>query len=181
MQQHDFTSVRSLSVPLQDRATSFFIHHYAFTGVDTPVQPFGSGLHEYIPKLLQQQQQQQAKGDVLATITAAAGLAALANTRSSTKWRSEAYQMYGAAIYQLKCNLADPQLVKSDRTLAAVMLMGMFEVIASGDLASMKSFGHHTIGAGRCVEVRGPEQFARDDSLCYRLFHQFRRVIVSRT
>lgn len=180
MQQHDFISVRSLSIPLQDRATSFFIHQYAFTGVDTPVQPLGSGLHEYIPKLLQQQQQ-QTKDDVLATITAAAGLAALANAGSSTKWRSEAYQMYGAAIYQLKCNLADPRLVKSDRTLAAIMLMGMFEVIASGDLASMKSFGHHTIGAGRCAEVRGPEQFAGDDSLCYRLFHQFRRVIVSCT
>lgn len=179
-QEQDGGRLRSLSCPLEDRATAFFVHQYVFGsggGVEHPAHR--GGLHEYIPQLLEHRR--QAKGaNVLATITAAAGLAALANAGSSAPWRAEAYRWYGKAIHQLKENLADQQLVKADQTLAAVMLMGMFEVIACGDLDSMKSFGHHTLAAARCIEVRGPQQFAAgDDVLDVRLFVQFRRIIVS--
>lgn len=85
--------------------------------------------------------------------------------------------MYGAAIRRLQTALRDPIERTSDQTLAAVMLMGTFETIASADVGSMKSFTHHAIAAARCIDVRGPGQFQSEASL--QLFLQMRRTIVS--
>ncbi|KAJ4171077.1 hypothetical protein NW754_007221 [Fusarium falciforme] len=84
--------------------------------------------------------------------------------------------MYGKAIRQLRDALQDPVERVSDQTLAAVMLMGMFETIASADVSSMQSFSQHTIAAAQCIEMRGPGQFKSEASL--KLFVQMRRIIV---
>ncbi|KAJ3497835.1 hypothetical protein NLG97_g1592 [Lecanicillium saksenae] len=119
-----------------------------------------------------------AAGDALETITAAAGLAALANIGTSPEWKSQAYSMYGTAIRRLHASLQAPDQVVSDQTLAAVMMMGVFEVIASGNLDSMKSFAIHTIAAARCIEMRGPSQFCSGSGASSALFLQLRRIIV---
>jgi hypothetical protein len=115
------TRVREVSLSTVDRATSFFIHQYVFKG-----QASLRGNHEYLPALLQED-----GGGTLGTIIAAAGLAGLANAGNATTWRSEAYSLYGRAIRQLKIALDDPVQVKADQTLAAIMLMGTFEVTPS--------------------------------------------------
>ncbi|KAH8127540.1 hypothetical protein LI328DRAFT_165057 [Trichoderma asperelloides] len=118
----------------------------------------------------------RAKGP-LGTITAAAGLAALANVGKSTEWKSQAYGLYGTAICQLQAHLSDPDRMRSDETLGAIMLMSIFEVIASADMDSMKSFSNHIIAAARCIDLRGPGQFYNGGKISARLFVQLRRII----
>ncbi|GJN76691.1 hypothetical protein PLIIFM63780_000178 [Purpureocillium lilacinum] len=53
----------------------------------------------------------------------------MANAGNSTaSWRGEAYTLYTGAVRQLRSDLYDPVRSKLDHTLAAVMLMGTFEV-----------------------------------------------------
>lgn len=115
--------IRHVSPSLADRATAFFLSQYVVV-VDTSGGGVPSrGNHEYLPDFLRHE---KAAG-VLVTIVQAAGLAALANAGASPVWRTEAYRLYGKALCQLQSALRDPVEVKSDHTLAAVMLMGMFE------------------------------------------------------
>jgi hypothetical protein len=65
----------------------------------------------------------------LEIITAAAGLAALANSSSAQDLIPQAYTLYGEALRKVRIALQDPEQAISDETLAAVMLMGTFEVI----------------------------------------------------
>ncbi|KAH7137438.1 hypothetical protein B0J13DRAFT_559658 [Dactylonectria estremocensis] len=164
---------RSLSPPAIDRATSFFIHQYVLILESGSSSASLRGNHEYLPGLLQNE---HSASGVLNTVIAAAGLAAMSNAGSVLAWRSEAFRLYGKAIRQLQDVLQDPIQRKSDQTLAAVMLMGTFETIASADITSMKTFSHHTIAAARCIEMRGPDQFHSEASL--KLFYQMRRIIV---
>ncbi|UKZ77935.1 hypothetical protein TrVFT333_005667 [Trichoderma virens FT-333] len=162
--------VIDLSPAVTDRAISFFLYQYVFdtsTGSNT-VAP---GVHEHLPVLLRQ----ETPTGALSTIISAAGLAALANAGISTQWKHEAYRLYGEALQKLRTDLQDSTRMKSDSTLAAVILMGTFETIASADATSMESFGHHIVAGARCVEIRGPNQFRNVVSAM--LFIQLRRLI----
>jgi hypothetical protein len=54
---------------------------------------------------------------------------ALANAGASSEWMAQGYRLYGKALCQLRSALQDPVLVLSDNTLAAILLMGVFEAI----------------------------------------------------
>lgn len=123
-QKTDTSQIHDLPPPLQDRAVAFFIHQYVSGTFDSSASVQRRGIHEYLPDLLQQARD---KGP-LGTITAAAGLAALANVGKSTGWKSQAYGLYGTAICQLQAHLSDPDRMRSDETLGAIMLMSIFEV-----------------------------------------------------
>lgn len=113
-----------LSPATTDRATAFFLYQYSFSPELCASTGISPGVHEHLPVLLQHEPPTGA----LNTIVAAAGLAALANAGASTPWKYEAYHSYGKALQQLQVDLKDPVRMKSDSTLAAVMLMGTFEV-----------------------------------------------------
>ena len=123
---------RSLSPGLTDRGTAFFVHQYVSSGTshsDTSAR----GNHEYLPKLLgtiapDSPHNVTAARIALESATAAAGLAGLANSTGSQNLIPEAYRLYGNAIRQIQQALRDPLQVHADETLAAVMLMGTFEV-----------------------------------------------------
>jgi hypothetical protein len=123
---------RSLSPALTDRGTAFFVHQYVSSGADHS-DTSARGNHEYLPKLLgtiavgSQHNGTEAR-IALESVTAAAGLAGLANSTCSQNLVPEAYRLYGVAIRQIQQALRDPLQVHSDETLAAVMLMGTFEV-----------------------------------------------------
>ncbi|PTB45247.1 hypothetical protein M441DRAFT_64920 [Trichoderma asperellum CBS 433.97] len=161
-----------LSPAVTDRATAFFLYQYAFSPELCSSTGISPGVHEHLPVLLQHEPPTGA----LNTIVAAAGLAALANAGASAPWKFDAYRSYGKALEQLRVDLKDPVRMKSDSTLAAVMLMGTFEMISDGDLASMESFGRHIVAGAQCVQLRGPSQFRNLVSVI--LFIQLRRLII---
>lgn len=115
-----------LAVTLEDRATAFFVHHYVRQGHNGSLSaPGARGTNEYLPALLRE----ECVSDALKKVVAAAGIAAMANAGNSTaSWRGEAYTLYTGAVRQLRSDLYDPVRSKLDHTLAAVMLMGTFEV-----------------------------------------------------
>ncbi|KAH7137886.1 hypothetical protein EDB81DRAFT_858325 [Dactylonectria macrodidyma] len=157
-----------LSPSLEDRATAYFVHNYVFS-----FAPAG-GSHEYLPLLLQRCHAR----NVLGTICAAAGLAALANSGNSPSWKTQAYSWYGTAIQQLQADLRHPHKAKSDEVLGAILLMGTFEVIACDGLKSITSLSHHIIAGAQCVHMRGPEQFGIDPGLSTSMVAQLRGAIV---
>ena len=123
---------RSLSPDLTDRGTSFFVHQYVSSGTDYS-DASARGNHEYLPKLLgtttpHSQHNVTPARIALESVTAAAGLAGLANSTCSQNLIPEAYRLYGNAIRHIQQALRDPLQVHADETLAAVMLMGTFEV-----------------------------------------------------
>lgn len=119
--------IRSLSPGLTDRGTAFFVHQYVSSGANDSNTSM-RGNHEYLPKLLCSALPSRAARTALETVTAAAGLAGLANSSGSQTLVPEAYRLYGSAIRQIQLALRDPLQVHSDETLAAVMLMGTFEI-----------------------------------------------------
>lgn len=116
--------VQEVFPPARDCAISFFISRYVFTEPVEGKPGASRGNLEYLPALMQRDHT-----GILHDIIAASGLAAVANASNSTDSRLQAYSLYGNVIRQLKVMLNNPDHVKDDQTLAAIMLMGTFEVI----------------------------------------------------
>jgi hypothetical protein len=100
------------------------MQQYIFLGNGSSAPGSGRGHHEYLPTLMRQE---SANGP-LRTIIAAAGLAALSNAGNANMFATEAYQLYNEAIRQLRPALSNPEEACLDNSLAAMMLMGTFEV-----------------------------------------------------
>lgn len=115
--------VIELSTSVADRAASFFLHRYVLGSTLWSDKGFPQGVLQYLPCLLRHEM----PTGLLSTIISAVGYAALSNARISAQWKHEAYRLYGKSIQQLQADLLDPLKVKSDATLAAILLMGTFE------------------------------------------------------
>jgi hypothetical protein len=180
---------RQLRPPLQDQGVAFFMTNYVHKGVGS-----FRGFQEYLPSLYREEGYRAA----LSTIITAAGLASLSNAAKQPAVGASARQMYLVALRMVSEALGDPLQVKSDQTLAVVMLLGLFEVSIYPHLtfsqlislleavscggreamksSSMESWRHHIRGVAQLVNIRGPDQFKSEGSL--RLFLQIRRLIV---
>jgi len=82
------------------------------------------GFHDYLPILCKQESSRRA----LSTIMSAVGMASLANAGKQPALTLAARKMQVLAIRRIREALADPLEVRLDNTLAAVMLLGAFEV-----------------------------------------------------
>ncbi|KAH8819168.1 hypothetical protein F5884DRAFT_864617 [Xylogone sp. PMI_703] len=157
----------ALSTNLEDQAISFFFGHY--------VLPIRHGNHEYLPDIYAEEVRDEFDGPIKNIITAS-GLAGLANRSNNERLLVVARRLYGKAIGLINSALADPVKVKSDQTLAAVLVLSIFEAITSSDEAAMQAWSYHILGAINLIEIRGPEQFTSERSL--RMFLQLRRLVV---
>lgn len=118
------TQLAGLLPVVMNRATPFFLHHYIFHERTSSNNGPPQSVYEYLPLLLRQ----ETSNTTLHKIVTATGLAALANSVASMPWKCEAYRMYGLAVRQLQVDLHDSVKMKSDSTLASIMMMSTFEV-----------------------------------------------------
>ncbi|CAI7630891.1 unnamed protein product [Penicillium glandicola] len=102
---------------------------------------------------------------VLTTALTAVGLAALSNIRLSPRMMLQARKEYTTALSQTNYALRDPVLSKGDDTLAAVVLLGMFEVMTCSDDSFIDRWIKHMDGAKKIIEHRGSEQLTRREGL----------------
>ncbi|KAJ5382126.1 hypothetical protein N7517_000037 [Penicillium concentricum] len=102
---------------------------------------------------------------VLTTALTAVGLAALSNIRLSPRMMFQARKEYTTALSQTNDALRDPVLSKRDDTLAAVVLLGMFEVMTCSDDSFIDRWIKHMDGAKNLIEHRGSEQLTRQEGL----------------
>ncbi|KAJ2971557.1 hypothetical protein NQ176_g7630 [Zarea fungicola] len=92
-------------------------------------------------------------------------LATWANVRLSPKAMLKAQSEYTIALAEtnkaLKCSVR----CRKDETLALVVLLSIYEVIACTDEAFMGRWIAHLDGATQLIELRGPEQLTRLEGL----------------
>ena len=81
------------------------------------------GFQEYLPGLYREEKYRA----TLSTVITAAGLASLSNASQQPEVGASGRHMYLRALRMVSEALADSSQVKSDQTLAAVMLLGLFE------------------------------------------------------
>ncbi|OQE41193.1 hypothetical protein PENCOP_c005G05795 [Penicillium coprophilum] len=99
------------------------------------------------------------------TAMAAVGLAAMSNIRLSPRMMLQARKEYTAALSQTNHALRDPVLSKRDDTLAAVVLLSMFEIMACSDDSFIDRWIKHMDGAKEIIEHRGSDQLTRQEGL----------------
>ncbi|PYI33325.1 hypothetical protein BP00DRAFT_367348, partial [Aspergillus indologenus CBS 114.80] len=105
----------------------------------------------------------------------AVGMAALANIRMSPRMMLQARREYTTALSQTNRALKDPLMSRRDDILAAVVLLGMFEVMACTDDSFIDRWMKHMDGGARLIEFRGPDQLTRTEGLG--IFTQLRAQI----
>ena len=111
-------SPRPLSTSISDRAKCYFFHN--FVVVD---QGISKGHLDELPALVKH----YGNGALMATVTCV-GMAGLANTRHAPQVMFAARQIYARALRLINAALRDPIESKTDQTLSAVLLLGLFEV-----------------------------------------------------
>lgn len=73
----------------------------------------------------------------------------------------EAKKKYVVAVRLINAALQSPEEVKKDSTLLAIMILGIFETLASTSQDALVAWAAHLKGAAALIKVRGPEQFSR--------------------
>lgn len=134
---------RSLSQPLEARATSFFLSKY--------VQ--GSSF-EYLPGLYSPSGQEEH----LSASVEAVGLASLANELDSIEVHKESKARYIRAIQATNVALRCPVGAIKDCTLISVLLLGLFEAITRRTQQTLHSWEEHVKGALELIKIRGHQQ-----------------------
>ncbi|PNY28461.1 Uncharacterized protein TCAP_01619 [Tolypocladium capitatum] len=108
--------------------------------------------------------------DALSSAVAAASLATLALRVRSARFMEVARRKYALALHQTNSSLAVPESAVLDKTLAAVLVLGLFEAVVFRGGQSPTSWTAHTFGAMELLQLRGPQQFKSD--VARRLFAQ---------
>ncbi|PHH86991.1 hypothetical protein CDD83_9461 [Cordyceps sp. RAO-2017] len=139
-----------LQLPLADIASCHFISNYVLI----PRQGLTTrGFFEFLLPLLKQ--------PMLPHFKQAFNACALAslNNRVGTgnDFESQALGCYTKALAATFTALQDPTLVKQDATLAAILMLSLFESITAKSLG-MFAWSSHIEGAIELVKARGPDQ-----------------------
>ncbi|PYI01879.1 hypothetical protein BO78DRAFT_326544, partial [Aspergillus sclerotiicarbonarius CBS 121057] len=154
----------TLLQPMEELAKGYVFTNYIARGNRGAYMPYLSTLTKHL--------ENSAVNDALS----AAGLAALSNIYMSPRLMSTAREYYMSALSQTGHALNTAVLCKKDGTLAAVVLLGMFEVMTCSDGLFMTRWMKHLDGAATLIEARGSEQLARPEGL--ELFSQLRAQII---
>ncbi|KAE8149423.1 hypothetical protein BDV25DRAFT_156336 [Aspergillus avenaceus] len=108
----------------------------------------------------------------------AVGTAMLSRIRQNIPLKITAEKEYGHALNLMYTAVMDEEEAKSNPTLAAVLLLAIFEVVTSRAPGNIEKWTSHIYGAAALLEVRGPEQLQDEDGL--KLFVQLRfQIIIS--
>ncbi|KAI0023492.1 hypothetical protein F4780DRAFT_776904 [Xylariomycetidae sp. FL0641] len=141
----------ALNVPVEQRASCQFVSNFVLL-------PRGSsttrGFLDFLIPLLKQ----ETPHDPLKYAFGAVSMAFM-NNRSGTPsdLTDKAISDYTQALKSVNRAIQDPEAQKADSTLAAVLLLGMFESITAQKIG-MLNWGSHTEGAIQLVKARGRKQ-----------------------
>jgi hypothetical protein len=107
---------RELSTPVGEQAMSFFFRNYILDDF--------KGYYSYVPSVYGTVPEGSALGEAITSL----GMAGIANSKKDTKLMINANFKYTSALHTINAALRDPYEAKTDQTLVAVMLLGLFEV-----------------------------------------------------
>jgi len=107
---------RELSTPVEEHATCFFFQNY--------IRDDFIGYYSYAPSVYST----LTAGCALAEAITSLGMAGIAHSKKDTRLMINANIKYTSALHTINAALRDPYESKTDQTLVAVMLLGLFEV-----------------------------------------------------
>ncbi|KAI9901394.1 hypothetical protein N3K66_003211 [Trichothecium roseum] len=142
--------VSPIQLPPEQQASCHFISNFVLL----PRQGTTRGFMEYlIPMLKQHKQTTHFK-----LAFDACALASLGNrVGTGCDFENQALTKYTKALSATYGALQDPEMAKQDSTLAAILLLGLFENISAKQLGTL-AWGSHTEGAVQLVKARGRKQ-----------------------
>jgi hypothetical protein len=112
----------------------------------------------------------------LETSAYALSLARLSASMNNPDMIQESLNLYTQGLRHLQKALWDPKLMCHDETLAACVLLSMYEVFRCPNNSGAAYSAHHN-GCARLIQLRGP--MAHIDGLGHSIFQWFRYVGVS--
>jgi hypothetical protein len=107
---------RELPTPVEDQATCFFFQNYILDDF--------IGYYSYAPSVYST----LPAGCALTEAITSLGMAGIANSKKDTRLMINANIKYTSALHTINAALRDPYESRTDQTLVAVMLLGLFEV-----------------------------------------------------
>ncbi|KAJ5219323.1 uncharacterized protein N7498_001422 [Penicillium cinerascens] len=154
---------RSPAYPMQELAKGYVFSNYMAGG------PRGGHMPYLVPLI------NDPRNSAVNAALNAVGLAALSNIRLAPQMMLKARREYTTALSQTNHALKDSVMSTRDDILAAVVLLGMFEVMTCTDDLFIDRWMKHMEGAAKLIEFRGPEQLTRREGLD--MFTQLRTQI----
>ncbi|KAF9874423.1 putative C6 zinc finger domain-containing protein [Colletotrichum karsti] len=136
---------RNLTQPTEDVARTYFMVDYISSS------PF-----EWLPQLCPHGLPKQ---DAMSAAISAAALASLSLKMSDPRLMKHARKHYSNALYHTNNALSTTELAIQDSTLAAVLLLGLFEALVFTGQQSLDSWNAHAIGTVELLRLRGTRQF----------------------
>ncbi|KAJ6446989.1 fungal specific transcription factor domain-containing protein [Purpureocillium lavendulum] len=162
-----YTIPKTISIPHHDLSPSFFFSKYAFHEV-----PFSEAYRNWLTGSYRD-------SSVLKAAIDAVGLAGMSNVSYAPHLETRARRRYWEALAATQQNLSNATDATDDRTLMAVILLGLFEArtlsFRNGD--QYRCWETHIKGALALLELRGQEQFTRERG--GQLYTQIRSQILS--
>lgn len=162
--------VSTLNMPLEEQASCHFVSNWVLI----PRQGSTRGFMEYLLPLLKSEKQ----SEHFKSAFDACAFASLGNrVGPGSDFENIALAKYTKALACTSKALRDPEMSKQDTTLAAILLLGLFENISARQLG-MLAWGSHIEGAIQLVRSRGRKQLRTKVGLL--LFIAVRTQMVSR-
>lgn len=161
-------SSQAMTISAEEQAPCYFVTNYV-----APADQASKGHFDFLLPMMKN----EPPDSHLAIAFSAVAMASLANrpnTRSKRLW-NEAVFRYSKALKVTNLALQDPAQQKSDQTLAAVLMLGFYEVrrpaviakyrkqltasqTVMNDRTNASAWGSHIDGASELVRMRGKKQ-----------------------
>ncbi|KAI0381123.1 hypothetical protein F5Y04DRAFT_84351 [Hypomontagnella monticulosa] len=162
----------SLNVPVEHQASCHFVSNFVLE----PIEGSGRGFMDFVIPLLKQDPQ----GHLQHAFNACS--MAFLNNRGGvcSRFSDRALHEYTKALTGTNAALRDPEIQLTDSTLAAVLLLGLFESITAKQIG-MLNWGSHTEGAIQLVKARGKKQLKSKTGLALFIAVRTQMIIHSLT
>ncbi|ESZ99553.1 hypothetical protein SBOR_0118 [Sclerotinia borealis F-4128] len=145
MQTTPFTL--ELSTSSAEQATCYFFRNYVLEDNST------SGCFQYLHDIYGN----ELIGPALADSIESLGMVGLANFWKAPDLQFQAHKKYNSALRLVSSRLRNEEEARTDQTLVAVMLLGLYETNTCTGPQSMQSWTKHIIGASSLMQLRGKQ------------------------
>ncbi|KAL6800936.1 hypothetical protein GGI42DRAFT_343740 [Trichoderma sp. SZMC 28013] len=159
-------SLRFIPYNIDEQAKSYFVHSYVL------IQEGTAGYLSGVARLLVR----PGLSSALEAAMVAVGSAGMACKEASPLLELKARQSYGTAINYIKEAIHNTTKIKEAGTLAAILVLGLYEMIMCDSQQSSKAWYNHMLGALAVAHIRGTQQF-KDSEVGMELFLHLRSQI----
>ncbi|KAG5921230.1 hypothetical protein E4U61_007010 [Claviceps capensis] len=140
----------NITVPLRNSSHHLSIAYFFSSYI------YATSFQEYVPAFFLDSPR---TGDACSAAIEATAIAAYSRRARSCIGVEESRKRYAKALAQVNKLLSSPESAVLDRTLACVLVLGLFEAIVFEGGARPTNWTAHTQGAMQLLRLRGPQQF----------------------